>query len=495
MVTYNPPSLVSIKRFTTNFSMAVPNFDAPGWGTALERNIDIIDAALYLAIGITNIKGAWENATAYIVGDRVVNTTNNTIYQCLVAHTSASTGTFDDEITAHPTYWKSLASSVSIRAWVTATQYSAGEYITDSSRTGIATVTFTSGASYDDDVTADNIVTIVDTSAFDAVNVAIHATAAATLADGDEIGFVDVSAANGLAKITWANVKVLLGAIYQPLDAILTATTASFTTTLKTKLDGISTSADVAITSVNAAAEKATPVDADHVVITDSAASNGFKRLLFSDLAAWIMTKLGLVGIMVDYVGTTAPTYWALAYGQSELRSAFPALFAVIGTTYGAADATHFNFPDCRGRVTAGQDDMGGSSANRLTGLSGGVDGDTLGAVGGSESHVLTIGQLPAHDHSVDPPSTTTSSNSHSHLLTSDGEAYGANGVLNTGEFMISGGDVNSAAVKPSQTTSSDSHSHTVNIAAFTSGSTGSGSAHNNVQPTIIMNKLIFTGV
>ena len=39
-----------------------------------------------------------------------------------------------------------------------------------------------------------------------------------------------------------------------------------------------------------------------------------------------------------------------------------------------------------RGRVAAGQDDMGGSSANRLTTP---LNGDTLGAVGGTE--VLTL--------------------------------------------------------------------------------------------------------
>ena len=54
-----------------------------------------------------------------------------------------------------------------------------------------------------------------------------------------------------------------------------------------------------------------------------------------------------------------------------------------------------------RGRVVAGQDDMGGASANRLTDQSGGLNGDTLGDTGGSETHTLTTAQLASHTHSV----------------------------------------------------------------------------------------------
>jgi hypothetical protein len=39
-----------------------------------------------------------------------------------------------------------------------------------------------------------------------------------------------------------------------------------------------------------------------------------------------------------------------------------------------------------RGRTVAGQDDMGGTSANRLTTAGGGLDGDVLGGTGGTET-------------------------------------------------------------------------------------------------------------
>jgi microcystin-dependent protein len=47
----------------------------------------------------------------------------------------------------------------------------------------------------------------------------------------------------------------------------------------------------------------------------------------------------------------TPPTGWLEENGASLLRADYPELFAVIGTMYGAADSTHFNLPDPRGRT------------------------------------------------------------------------------------------------------------------------------------------------
>jgi microcystin-dependent protein len=125
----------------------------------------------------------------------------------------------------------------------------------------------------------------------------------------------------------------------------------------------------------------------------------------------------------------------------------------VVGTTYGSGDgSTTFNLPDLRGRVVAGEDDMGGTSANRLTGLSGGVDGDILGAAGGAETHTLTTAELASHSHPA--------------FYTSD-TGGGATGVIGT---------------------SIQSANYTANTA-----SSGSSTAHNNVQPTFILNYIIKT--
>jgi len=180
------------------------------------------------------------------------------------------------------------------------------------------------------------------------------------------------------------------------------------------------------------------------------------------------------IGIMMDYAGSTAPTGWLLCYGQAVSRTTYAGLFAVIGTLFGVGDGTTtFNVPDARGRVVAGKDNMGGTAANRLTTSSGGVDGATLGAVGGSETHTLTTAQIPAHTHT----GTTDSSGNHSHTVS----------YVDRGDGFGSSPAMSSAAGAETKTTSTaGAHTHT-----FTTGSAGTGGAHANVQPTLVLNKII----
>jgi hypothetical protein len=61
-----------------------------------------------------------------------------------------------------------------------------------------------------------------------------------------------------------------------------------------------------------------------------------------------------------------------------------------------AADKT-ITMPDKRGRVSMGADNMGGSSANVVTG----TEADTLGDVAGDEEHAQIIAELAAHTHTA----------------------------------------------------------------------------------------------
>lgn len=159
-------------------------------------------------------------------------------------------------------------------------------------------------------------------------------------------------------------------------------------------------------------------------------------------------------GAVLSFAGESAPTGWLLCYGQAISRTTYAGLFTVLAEVYGAGDgSTTFNVPDLRGRTIAGQDDMGGASADRLTGAGGvgGIDGDILGASGGTEAVTLTEAQMPAHTHDyTDPPSTGT--------------------AQNFAGISVTGG------AGTSQT-----------------GITGSGSAHVNMQPTLILNYIIKT--
>jgi microcystin-dependent protein len=215
-------------------------------------------------------------------------------------------------------------------------------------------------------------------------------------------------------------------------------------------------------------------------------------------------------GTIVAFAGATAPPGWLLCDGSAVSRAMYASLFAAIATTYGAGDgSTTFNLPDLRGRTAVGRDDLGGVAANRIqisttitttigsssaivgsaanlaigmfvitsnvpagttvTAINGTTltlsanatatasavaarfsvfaDAQVLGAGGGSQVHTLVIAQMPAHTHTY-----------------SD--------VFSAGINTISSGG---------------------NIGPGSTGSTGGGQAHPNVQPSIVLGYVIKT--
>lgn len=89
-------------------------------------------------------------------------------------------------------------------------------------------------------------------------------------------------------------------------------------------------------------------------------------------------------GSMLAFGGTSAPAGWLLCDGTSYLRASQSALFAVIGTAYGAADGTHFNVPDLRGRFIRGVDGGSGNdpdASSRTATNPGGNVGNNVGSL------------------------------------------------------------------------------------------------------------------
>jgi microcystin-dependent protein len=177
-------------------------------------------------------------------------------------------------------------------------------------------------------------------------------------------------------------------------------------------------------------------------------------------------------GTVLPFAGATAPEGFLLCDGSAVSRTDYADLFAAIGTTHGAGNgSTTFNLPDLRGRVAAGKDNMGGTAANRITNGGSGVAGTTLGAVGGAEMHTLTTAQMPAHGHGVSDPS-------HAHAVAA-GNAVSGLGV--TGRASWGDGNFFSTFLTNSVFT------------GVTIQNAGGGGAHNNTQPTIILNYVIGT--
>lgn len=175
-------------------------------------------------------------------------------------------------------------------------------------------------------------------------------------------------------------------------------------------------------------------------------------------------------GVIVPYGGSAAPDGWLLCYGQDVSRTTYADLFTALSTTYGVGDgSTTFTLPDLRGRVVAGQDDMGGSSANRLTGLSGGVNGDTLGASGGAETHTLTAAESATLTYTS---AVTDPGHIHSH----------PNSATSAERWTGIGGGAS--------VTTANTSSATTGVTVATTSDAGGG-AHNNMQPTIILNYIV----
>lgn len=168
------------------------------------------------------------------------------------------------------------------------------------------------------------------------------------------------------------------------------------------------------------------------------------------------------IGSGVPFFGVEAkvPANWLLARGQEVKIELYQPLYDVIGTTYntGGETAGYFRLPDLRARVPVGLDNMGGSDAGRL------AVANTLGLTGGAETHTLTSSQMPSHTHTGP---------SHVHYI------YNFAWVSNTSANVL--------------VPASGQALGTPTSAAGTgaTGSTGSGTAHNNMQPYILTNWII----
>ena len=237
--------------------------------------------------------------------------------------------------------------------------------------------------------------------------------------------------------------------------------------------------------------------------------------IVLSDLAVALQNLLVPVGSVIPFAGPSAPAQYLLCAGQEVSETTYADLHSVIGTDYnnGAETSGFFRLPDLRGRVVAGKDDMNGTTAGRLTTGGSGVTGTLLGSAGGSETHQLNASQsgMPSHNVNADGGHThavstngshshggaTTGAGGHDHQFASFAAGVPAGSTVLVASFNNTGGPVNYRTSGLGDHThgiyTDGNHSHTVNGGSHVHAVTAlnASSAHQNTQPTIILNHII----
>jgi microcystin-dependent protein len=141
-----------------------------------------------------------------------------------------------------------------------------------------------------------------------------------------------------------------------------------------------------------------------------------------------------------------APRGWAHCNGQLLAINQNQALFSLLGTTYGGNGITNFALPDFRGRTPI---HFAGNQ-------------HPLGQKGGSETHTLTLNELPAHSHSI-------------RGLSSDADR------TTPAASLLAHAAIETYAVSPA----------TVPLHSGQTSDTGGNQPHDNMQPFLALNFVI----
>lgn len=164
------------------------------------------------------------------------------------------------------------------------------------------------------------------------------------------------------------------------------------------------------------------------------------------------------VGEVRLFAGRYPPASWHMCDGSLLNVSEYPALFALLGTTYGGDGRTTFGIPDLRGRVPLGQ------------GTGTGLTARVVGQSGGAETVALTAANAPPHSHSFATAGVTATDLTPGQTLAFANTTSPATAYLKDG--------VTGAATAAT-------------LAAVSISTSTGGVAHNNIMPTMVLTYMI----
>lgn len=129
---------------------------------------------------------------------------------------------------------------------------------------------------------------------------------------------------------------------------------------------------------------------------------------------------------------------WLLCDGREVSRTTYAVLYSAIGSTFGNGDgSTTFNLPDPRGRALV------------VAGTGTGLTARTNGQKFGTETHTLTVDEMPSHAHVVfGYPELASADKSPNKVIIDDD--YDNSGTALQSATSLKGGDTAHNNVQPS---------------------------------------------
>lgn len=221
----------------------------------------------------------------------------------------------------------------------------------------------------------------------------------------------------------------------------------------------------------------------------DQAAGTGSLRTLGTAATQAAAGNDGRFPQVGDLIPSAASTRAGclLCDGSAVSRTTYAALFAAIGTTYGAGDgSTTFNVPDLRGRVPLG---AGTGTAAGATAHARGSQ-PTSGA-GGEEAHTLSTAEMPSHNHGGATGTGATGTGS-----TGTGTVGDTGGFVPTvvNRSLAAGGTGNYERGASGAALSVPALSvPSLSVPALSISAQGGGGAHNIMQPVSVVNWFVKT--